>query len=285
MKKITLIALALVSTISFAQEERESNWKKGGVFSLLFNQSAFNNDWQGGGVNNIAVNGSINYDINYKKDKTIWDTKFLVAYGSTKIDGADFEKTDDRLEISTLWGKQATERWYYSAFGNLKTQFDLGVSDGEEISDFFSPTYIQAGPGMLWKKSDNFKINIAPATGRFIIVNSRFTDPSVLLANETSFGVEQGETVKTEVGTSLSVYYKTELVKNVTMENIFNAFANYVANDGQHDAIDFDYTLNITMKINEYLSTNITAQAIYDKNAVAAVQVREVLGIGFNYKF
>lgn len=283
MKKITLLALALTSALSFAQQEKEeSNWKRGGVFNLLFNQSAFNNDWQGGGVDNIAVNASINYDINYKKDKTIWDTKIILAYGTTKIgDASSFSKTDDRLEINSLWGKQATKTWYYSAFANLKTQFDegLGSNGTVTISDFFSPAYLQAGPGMLWKKSNNFKINIAPATGRFIFVDSKFTEDGA------SFGVLQGETVKTEVGSSLSVYYKTELIKNVSVENIFNAFANYVATDGKHDAIDFDYTLNIAMKINEYLSTNITAQAIYDKNAVAAVQVREVLGIGFNYKF
>lgn len=283
MKKITILLLTISSFVTFAQEEvkQESNWKKGGLFTVLFNQSAFNNDWQGGGVNNIAINTSVNYDINYKKDKTIWDTKILVAYGTTKNDEIDeFTKTDDRFEINTIWGRQATERWFYSVFANFKTQFDVGLdADDIKISDFFSPAYLQVGPGMLWKKSDNFKINIAPATGRFILVDDRFTEDG------SSFGVEQGETLKTEIGSSVSLYYKTELVENVTVENILNVFANYVATDGKHDAVDVDYTLNVAMKINEYLSTNITAQAIYDKNAVAAVQVREVLGIGLNYKF
>jgi len=282
MKKITILLLAFSSFMTFAQEEKkeERNWKKGGLFTVLFNQSAFNNDWQGGGVNNIAINTSINYDINYKKDNIIWDTKILVAYGTTKNDEIDdFTKTDDRFEVNTLWGKQATDRWFYSLFANFKTQFDIGEIDGIEVSDFFSPAYLQIGPGMLWKKSDNFKVNIAPATGRFVLVDDRFTETS------SSFGVEQGETLKTEIGTSVSLYYKTELVENVTVENILNVFANYVTTDGRHDAVDVDYTLNVAMKINEYLSTNITAQAIYDKNAVAAVQVREVLGIGLNYKF
>jgi len=282
MKKITLLLLVFSSFITFAQEEKkeESNWKKGGLFTVLFNQSAFNNDWQGGGVNNIAINTSINYDINYKKDNTIWDTKILLAYGTTKNDEIDdFTKTDDRFEINTLWGKQATDRWYYSLFANFKTQFDVGELDDVEVSDFFSPAYLQIGPGMLWKKSDNFKVNIAPATVRFVLVDDRFTETG------SSFGVEQGETLKTEIGTSVSLYYKTQLVENVTIENILNVYANYVTTDGRHDAVDVDYTLNVAMKINEYLSTNITAQAIYDKNAVAAVQVREVLGIGLNYKF
>lgn len=286
MKKLIVLALALATNLTFAQNETtkeetpKSNWSKSGVFSVLFNQSAFNNDWQGGGVNNIAVNGSINYDLNYKKNKTIWDNKIVLAYGSTKTDLVNrFVKTDDRFEVSSLWGNQATERWYYSAFANLRTQLDIGKIGGVKTSDFFSPAYLQFGPGMLWKRDDNFKVNIAPLTGRFIFVNSEFTQTA------SAFGVEQGETIKSEFGTSLNLYYKVDLIKNVTLENIFNTFANYIANNGDFDAIDFDYTLNLNMRINKYLSTNITAQAIYDKNAISAVQVREVFGIGFNYKF
>ena len=283
MKKIIVAALALVSFTGFAQEETTSNWKKGGIFTALFNQSAFNNDWQGGGIDNIALNASINYDVNYKKDDIVWDTKFILEYGATKTEETDeFLKTNDRLEVNSLWGKQATETWYYSAFANLRTQFDAGLdANGIRISEFFSPAYISAGPGMLWKKSDNFKVNIAPATARFVVVDGRFTQTGA------SFGVAQGETVKKEVGTTIQAYYKTDIMKNVTIENILNVFGNYLENETTetYDAIDFDYTLNIAMKINEFLSANITGQAIYDKNAVAAVQVREVFGLGFNYKF
>ena len=62
---------------------------------------------------------------------------------------------------------------------NFKTQFDAG-SDPDDvtksISHFMSPAYLQVGLGMLRKKNDNFKINIAPATARFIFVHKHFTD-------------------------------------------------------------------------------------------------------------
>ncbi|NJB84062.1 DUF3078 domain-containing protein [Wenyingzhuangia aestuarii] len=280
MKKITILAIALCSFVNFAQE-KESNWKKGGVFTLLFNQSAFNNDWQGGGVNNIATSASINYDFNYKKDNVVWDNKVILDYGLTKIDGNEngFQKTNDKIEISSLYGKQANKYWYYSAYASLKTQFADGFKSPAQttkISTFFSPAYLQAGPGMLWKKSNNLKVNITPASARAIFVDSEFT------ATGSSFGVEQGETSRFELGANVAAYYKLDLVKNVSVENILNLYANYLENAGN---IDVDYTLNVVMKINEYLSANIVAQAIYDDNAVAAVQVREVFGLGFNYKF
>lgn len=278
MKKLVLSAILLCSVVSFAQE-KDSNWKRNGNFNLLFNQSAFNNNWQGGGVSSIATNASINYDANYKKDDIVWDNKFLFAYGLSKIDGAgDFQKTDDRLEISSLYGKKTGKYWYFSAYANLKTQFAEGLDAKQEnrISDFFSPAYLQAGPGMLWKKSNNLKVNITPASGRGIFVNSEFTK------NGSAFGVDQGETSRFELGANISAYYKAELIKNVTFENILNLYANYLEDAGN---VDVDYTLNIGMKINKFLSANIVAQAIYDDNAVSEVQIREVFGIGLNYKF
>ena len=49
--------------------------------------------------------------------------------------------------------------------------------------------------------------------------------------------------------------------------------------------VDLDYTANIVMTINKYLSANFTFQAIYDDDAAKAFQIREVLGLGVNYKF
>ena len=128
----------------------------------------------------------------------------------------------------------------------------------------------------MWKKSDNLKVNITPASARAIFVNSEFTEL------QSAFGVEQGETSRFELGANIAAYYKFDAFKNVSFENILNMYANYLENPGN---IDIDYTLNVAMKVNDFLSANIALQAIYDDNAVRAVQVREVFGLGFNYKF
>ena len=139
-----------------------------------------------------------------------------------------------------------------------------------------SPAYLQTGLGMLYKKSDNFKLNIAPVTGKLILVDKQFTETSSL------FGVAQGETIRREIGASVNVYSKNEIFKNVTLENILNLYSNYIE-DAQN--VDVDYTINIVMKINNYMSTNIAFQTIYDDNAISAAQVKEVFGLGVNYGF
>ena len=62
-------------------------WTKKGNLSLLFNQSTYNKKWLGGGTSNIAGNFGLNYDFNYKKGDVVWDNKFILAYGLSKIKG------------------------------------------------------------------------------------------------------------------------------------------------------------------------------------------------------
>ena len=296
MKKIFYIFSIIFCATSFAQNTEKElinitskaeakakdttnmGWKKGGNFVFLANQSAFNNNWLAGGTSNTAGNLVINYDFNYKTPLTIWDNKIFVAYGLTKLKAQpDFSKTDDRLEFTSLLGKKASGYWFYSGFVNFKTQMDSGNdATGLKISHFFSPAYLQAGPGMLWKKSDNLKFNIAPATSRLIFVHDHFT------ALSSAFGVEQGETSRFEFGAALNGYYKFNVMENVSMENIVNLYSNYL---DKPQNVDMDYQMNLVMKINKYLSTNLAFQAIYDDNAVGAFQIREVFGLGFNAKF
>ena len=295
MKKLILLLL-LTSTTFFAQKTEgelinvtsaaetkakdttNMGWKRGGNFVFLFNQSAFNNEWLGGGTSNMAGNIGINYDFNYKTPDMIWDNKIIIAYGLTKLKGQESTKSDDRIEFTSLLGKKAKGYWFYSGFLNFRTQMDSGfdAATGTKISHFFSPAYLQAGPGMLWKKSDNLKVNIAPATSRMIFVHDHFTEFG------SAFGVEQGETTRFEFGAALNAYYKFSIMENVTMENIANLYSNYLDKPGN---VDIDYQMNLVMKINKYLSTNVSFQAIYDDNAIGAFQIREVFGLGLNATF
>jgi len=295
MKKILLLSAFFIGMISIhaqddaaAEEAPKEGWTRAGNISFLFNQSSFEN-WTAGGINNVSGTIGLNYDFNYKKGGIVWDNKIIASYGITKIEDADKQKTDDRLEFTSLIGKQASELWYYSAFLNFKTQMDSGfdADTGAKTTHFFSPAFLQVGPGMLWKKSDNLKVNIAPATAKMIFVNEQFTTVPTSAAadfNEAGgyFGVDANETFRFELGFSLGGYYKVQLMENVSMENILNLYSNYLE-DPQN--VDIDYTMNLVMSINKYLSANLAFQTIYDDNAFKGFQTRQVFGLGVNYGF
>lgn len=277
MKKIYFFLL--IASISFAQETQKdtSYWSKKGNFTLLVNQSSFEN-WQAGGQSNVSGNVGVNYDFNYTKGNLSWTNKVIVAYGLTKIKDQPEQKTDDRIEFTSTAGKKAGGNWYYSLFFNFKTQMDAGLdpASGLRNSQLFSPAYFQLGPGMLWKKSDNLRVNIAPATSRLILVDGKFTEIA------SSFGVEQGKTSRVEFGAAVNGYYKFQIMENVTFENILNLYSNYLE-DAQN--VDLDYQLNIVLKVNKYLTTNFAFQTIYDDNAFRGFQTRQVIGLGVNYTF
>jgi len=296
MKKLTTLSLCLFGIFaSNAQQDSTAavtdtikRWETKGNASLLFNQSTFDN-WLAGGENNISGIVGVNYDFNYKKDDWTWDNKVIASYGLVKTRNSSFaKKTDDRLELNSLLGKKIKENseWSYSAFLNFKTQFSKGYNyskneDGaeirEEYTNFLSPAYLYFGPGMLWKKNDNLKVNLSPATSKLTFVDKNFTLPE-----EAYFGVKEGESIRYELGFNASVYYKLDVIANVTFENILNLYSNYLE-DPQN--VDIDYQLNIVMKINKYLSTNLSFQTIYDDNAFRGFQVRQVFGVAANYGF
>ncbi|MHA7056871.1 DUF3078 domain-containing protein [Aquimarina sp. M1] len=268
-------------------------WRSVGKFAFYFNQSAFNNDWQGGGTSNVASNTSLNYEFNYKKNSLTWDNRVLADYGVTFLKGEDFaRKTNDRIEINSRLGQRIREsRWNYSLFINFRSQFAKGYRfsndpDTEETirteeTRFFSPAFIQIGPGLLWKKSDDFNVNIAPVTSRMIFVNDKFTSGPEYVDGDY-FGLDAGESSRFEFGGSIAAYAKFEIIKNITMENILNLYSNYIEDPYN---VDIDYTLNLNLIVNKYISGNFVFQAIYDDNATSGFQIREVLGLGLNYEF
>ncbi len=267
-----------------------SPWKSKGNISLLFNQSNFSN-WTVGGENNLSGNFGLNYDLNYAREDWTWDNKLMASFGLVKTKNASFEKkTDDRFEINSVLGKKAKGDWSYSAFLNFRTQMAKGYiygkdENGAEIrtenTDFLSPGYLTFGPGMLYTKDDNLKINIAPLTSKLTIVDDFYTS-SPDYVDGSYFGVDGGKMIRYELGFYSSVYYKLNIMPNVSAENILNMYSNYVE---ETKNVDIDYSLNVVMKINRYLSTNLSFQAIYDDNAFRGLQTRQVFGVGVNYGF
>lgn len=282
MKKLLLYFVFIFSILSIKAQETPQDtvkfWTKKGNFSLLFNQSAYNKQWLGGGTSNVAGNFGLNYDFNYKKGDVVWDNKLIVAYGLSKIKGIErTAKTDDRLDLNSLWGKKATGDWYYSFYFNFKTQMDVGYDkNGNLISHFFSPAYFQLGPGFLWKKDNNLSVNFSPAAAKLIVIHPHFTDLG------PSFGVLQGDATRFEFGASITAHYKLVVMTNVFIENRLNLYSNYL-DDPQN--VDVNYQMNLIMKINKYLSANVALQTIYDDNSIQAVQVSEVFGLGVNFGF
>lgn len=282
LKNLFFICFLLITSILFSQEKKKDSivtipkWKVNGQFTFLFNQSTFTN-WKAGGDNTIAGNFGVNYDFNYKNGDWNWDNRVIIVYGLSNVKDAGFRKTSDRFEYNSLLGKKTKKDWFFSFFLNLKTQFSRGYdykpTPRVAISDFFSPAYLSFGPGMLWKKSDNATINIAPASTRFTFVSDEFSG---------KYGVDQGENTKIALGFSLSAYFKFKIFEDVTMQHIFALYSNYLQ---KAQNVDIDYQVRFSVPVNKYLSMDILLHTLIDDNASSKVQFKEIFGLSVKYTF
>ena len=275
----------------FSQDEIEDKkWKKSGNAVFLVNQSSFSN-WTSGGQSSISGTLKVDYNYNYSDNGWAWDTKIFSNFGLNKISGSEFlKKTDDRIEVNSVLGKKFNNdvigKWSYSSFFNFQTQFAKGYRFGKdsngnpnrtEKSRFFSPATLQLGVGLYWKKSKDFWVNVAPMTGKLILVNRFITED--LNETQTYFGVKKGGNSRFELGASVRAYYKSEIFKNINLENRLSLYSDYL---DRPQNVDFDCTFNFVMKVNQYISTNLIFQFVYDDNEIKRVQIREVLGLGLN---
>ena len=269
------------------QEEQQGLLTKFyGNTRFTLNQAYFSN-WISGGESAITALFALDYNLNLSNRKgLVWDNNLLLSLGSTYISGDPFvKKADDRFEINSLVGKQINQFWNYSAFFNVKTQLlrgyryytQKGEALREPISKIFSPAYAQGGVGWYYKKGESLWANLSPLAARMLLVSKEFTMD--LNPGDQYFGVDAGANNKFFFGASVSGFVKTKLMTNITLENKYHFYINYLE---KAQNIDVDLNTNIRMKVNDWISVNFVVHLLYDDDLIQRLQLRELFGVGFN---
>src|SRR4051812_15042514 len=129
MKKYLLIVILLTTTfIVNAQQDTvsvppDTVWRRGGLFSLNLSQVSLTN-WSAGGENSLGGNAILNYYANYKRDKNAWDNNINLEYGVImQGKNSKLTKSVDKIELNSIYGRQASKFWYYSVLANFRSQF------------------------------------------------------------------------------------------------------------------------------------------------------------------
>ncbi|MCB0409168.1 MAG: DUF3078 domain-containing protein [Flavobacteriales bacterium] len=280
-------------------------WRTGGVISINFTQVSLTN-WSAGGDNSISLNGLTSLFANLKVGKSTWDNSLDLGYGILKQGDAGLRKTDDKIDFMSKYGYKAFKNWYYAGLVNFKSQMAPGYNypdDSTVISKFMAPGYVLGAIGLDYKPSNAFTLFISPLTTKMTIVADE------TLANAGAFGVEaaeyddfgklvtKGKMFRTEYGGYLRAIVNADIMKNIKLQSKLELFSNYAE---EPDHIDVNWETLIALKVNDYISATINTQLIYDHDIDIAVdengddiidavgprvQFKEVLGIGFTYKF
>ncbi len=307
------------TTISFKKTEPLSEgykkfeiptfWQNVNLIGLNFSQAAFIN-WNAGGNNSISAQANARFERNYKFRYLQWENILETRYGINLQEGQKIRKTDDAIRISSTVGyrRDTISNWYYSVKANFNTQYTDGFKypDRETpISRVMSPGYFFLGAGTSYITEDrrlNFYISPLTVKSTFVFDQD--------LANKGAFGVEKaildadgnvlerGKNIFLEVGFLVTNNWETQLMENIALKHRLNVYTDYLRSFGN---IDIDWELNVNLKVNKYIVTNLGTHIIYDddilfdpiKNDAGVVisqgrpklQFKQLLGVGVAYNF
>ena len=291
MKKYLLsifMILMVVLSVS-AQQTDTTYWKKAGVAGINMSQVSLSN-WSAGGDGSIAFDANFTYSFDYNRDKQMWTNRLELAYGLNNTETNGTRKTNDKIYLASTYGYKIAKNWYASAFVNFQTQFAKGynysVSDEVPISKFMAPGYLSAGLGFTWTPKTWFKATFSPVTwrGTFILDDA--------LSDIGAFGVDPGKKFMNEFGANIMAEAKFKLMENIGIYSRLDLFSNYLE---KPQNIDIKWDIQVNMKVNKWISANLTLNMIYDDDTKtvkddgtlggAKLQFKEVLGVGLQVTF
>ncbi|MCW3162343.1 DUF3078 domain-containing protein [Chryseobacterium oryctis] len=289
MRKILIPVFLLIAGLASAQETKSEApvvdstkaWSIEGQNTLMLNQAAFSN-WVGGGANNVGWLAGVNYNLTYEKGKDLWENVIILGYGQNNTKGIGTRKTQDIINLSSNYGREFAKHWYISGGASLQTQFAAGYEDGNnpdaaKISNFMAPGYLSMGVGVTYRPNDNFTMTLRPANARWTFV----LDKDLQYAG--NYGLKNdGDSSLFQFGFLGTAIYKVKIMDNISLINTGSVFSNYLDHP---ERLVLSYSGVLNMKINKFISTNVTLDLLYDHNQIQKTQLKQTLGVGFAYNF
>ena len=273
----------------FGNHDTIQKWKLKSIFSLNGTQSSFVN-WNAGGRNNASFIGTIRSSANYSDLNWKWTNDLNISFGAIKyLDNqpASFQKTDDKIDLSSIFEHRFSKKMFFSLFTGLNTQMIKGFvypNDSVFVSTFMAPGYLNLALGINYNPRENFSIFTS-----FISEKSTFV-LNEYLSQLGVFGVEKFKRSRHEIGAYIKLRYNENIMKNIELRSKLEMFSNYLVNP---ENIDVNAEVILNFKINSLFSALAQWNLIYDDDVIIRdskgnngprTQFKSVIGIGIAYK-
>lgn len=260
---------------------KADKWHWKGDHTLQMQQTALSDNWYKGGDNNMSLSGQQKLQISRydEQQKTTFEMVLdlkLSAFYTTADTVHHLKVSDNEFTWNIKYGYKAWKKWYYSAQLYTKTPvFDYYAANSSVTkSTFLSPLEVNLSLGVDYqftspKKTFTYSLLVAPLS-----YNMKYVRDGRV--NETSYGLDEGDSFLHEFGASLTTKFDWKMGHNATWSSRLYCFTSY-----SKVVAEFENTLSFN--ISRYFSARIYAYPRLDDSRDSQLQYKEMLTFGFNY--
>jgi hypothetical protein len=293
------------------QKRRISPWQNRANAMLQFSQNSFSENWHLGGNNFFSLLGVVSGHFNYDNRKSVkWDNSYEWRTGFNTVTGDPMlyitngdtirnpgrraMPSDDILRINSTFSVRATGAFYYNASMKFETHFfdnPRALNSLEMRARFLTPIRFNAGIGMEYRVSNirdnrinNVSVTLSPLSFRLIHLTDTARTANGFWINTKAFGIEEGNQLQ-EFGSELAIRLTDyRPIPQLRITSRFSFFTNY-----EKVVIDWDTTAELSFS--RFFSARLMVNprfdntAILDKDDKAKIQMRQMLTVGFSYRF
>lgn len=280
MKQAVLVVLTLFSLTAFAQTDTVKapvyGWTHGMVAGLTLAQIGFT-DWATGGDNALSWALTLDGKSVRDEEKTNWSNTYKFAFGQARISDGGLRKTDDKIELESIFTYKLNEYVNPYAGVTFKSQFAKGYKYNQPpagndipISAFFDPAYITQSVGAGWQATKEIKTRLGFALRETFSKQYGYADDSGTKGTIETSRVEGGLESVTDVD--------WKIAENILFTAKLELFAPFKT----IDRVDIRCDNKLTMTVNKYITAIVGVQLL-NINPFPRTQIKEIIAIGFTY--
>lgn len=205
-----------------AQIDALPGWRVGAFGVIGGSLSNFNNWYSQGAPNNSSGNigFTVNGYANLIQEKFFWRNALTTNLNWVKLDNKDtnldsdkFEPTTDVFNISSLYGRNLTDKLAASALMEYRTTI---------LNNFNDPGYLDLGIGATWTPIENLIVVIHPLNYNFVFADNDTVFESSLGAKIVADYTRQIGAINFKTNLSMFQSYKSGDLSNFTWTNSFS---------------------------------------------------------------
>jgi hypothetical protein len=166
----------------------------------------------------------------------------------------------------------------------LRTQFVKGFNYDEDpfgddvnretpvlVSNFLSPAFFTQSLGLTYEPAPWYMLRAGGAMKQTIVKDQEL---------RPLYDVDTNDFLRLEAGAELNNVIDIELMENVRWRSTLNVFLSFNEIESPPDVT---WENNVSLRVNDWLSTELEFVALYNENVSDAVQIKEVLSVGVTF--